>query len=166
MSMELRIVGEDVLREKALPVEKPFDKLQDFVRNMIDTMYEEKGIGLAAPQVGRSIRLFVYDVGDGPRVCINPELKDFSEETELYEEGCLSVPEINAPVCRPVRLTMRAYGLDGFRFKVEAEEMEARVIQHEYDHLDGVLFIDKIEEEHRTRVEKELKILARKGNRG
>lgn len=163
MNLDVRICGEPVLREKALPCPKPYGKLAAFVENMIDTMRAEKGIGLAAPQVGRSIRLFVYEHPEGEvRVCVDPEIPWRSEEKVAYEEGCLSIPEVNAEVLRPERVTLKAYGLDGFRFTVEAEGLEARVIQHEFDHLEGVLFTDLIGEEDRERVERELSRLAKR----
>lgn len=163
MNLDVKICGEPVLREVSRPCEKPFGKLEPFVRNMIDTMREEKGIGLAAPQVGRAIRLFIYEPPEGePRVCVNPEITWRSETLVPFEEGCLSIPEVNATVLRPDRVTLKAYGLDGFRFTVEAEGLEARVIQHEYDHLEGILFTDHVGEEERARVERELERLARR----
>ena len=161
MRLDVRICGDPVLREKASPCPKPFGKLATLVENMKETMEAEKGVGLAAPQVGRPIRLFIYETADeGIRVCVNPEITWRSETLVPYDEGCLSIPELNAEVMRPDRVTLKAWGLDGFRFTVEAEGLEARVIQHEYDHLDGILFVDRIGEKDRERVERALARLA------
>lgn len=118
-------------------------ELRVLAADMLETMYEAPGIGLAAPQVGVLQRLLVYDVDDDPRVLVNPVLDGFSDETEEYDEGCLSVPGVTMPVERPVSLRVR--GLDEYGEPVDflAEGFEARVIQHENDHLDGVLIVDR-----------------------
>lgn len=160
MKLKIRVCGETVLRKVALPVEKPFGRLEPFVRNMIETMHAAKGVGLAAPQVNRSIRVFVYDAGEagggeeGDRVCINPVITWRSETLVPYEEGCLSIPDLNAEVLRPDKVRLQAWSLDGFRFTVDAEGLEARVIQHEFDHLEGILFTDLIGDGERERVER------------
>jgi len=167
MELEVKIVGNEILRKKAKEVEKPFSKLKNFVANMIDTMYKENGVGLAAPQAGRDLRLFVYDVSENvnPVVCINPVLSDFSEEKVVAEEGCLSIPDVYGKVERAKKVTLTAYGLDGFKFKVEAEGLEARVIQHEYDHLDGILFIDHLEENELKKLSRKINKLEKKGSK-
>jgi len=140
---DIRVIGDPVLREHAREVTE-FDRgLRKLAKRMIRTMKDAPGVGLAAPQVGVLQRLLVYDVDDDPRVLANPVLDEFSEETEEADEGCLSVPGVTMPVARPVSLRVR--GLDEYGEPVDfrAEGFEARVIQHENDHLDGVLIVDR-----------------------
>jgi peptide deformylase len=140
---DIRVIGDPVLREHAREV-TGFDRgLRKLAKRMIRTMKDAPGVGLAAPQVGVLQRLLVYDVDDDPRVLANPVLDEFSEETEETEEGCLSVPGVTMPVERPVSVRVR--GLDEYGEPVDfrAEGFEARVIQHENDHLDGVLIVDR-----------------------
>jgi peptide deformylase len=108
---------------------------------MFETMYAAEGIGLAAPQVGRSERVFVMDVDEDPLAMINPEIIE-REGSERAEEGCLSIPEIFGDVDRATRIVARATDLDGNQFEVELTDLAARCVQHELDHLDGKLFID------------------------
>ncbi|MGH2651457.1 MAG: peptide deformylase, partial [Actinomycetota bacterium] len=108
-------------------------------------------VGLAAPQVGRSIRVMVFDVGDGPRTLANPELISLEGE-QLGEEGCLSLPGLYAPVQRALRVRCEALDIDGKPVVIEADELLARVLQHEVDHIDGILFIDRLDEEVRAEV--------------
>ncbi len=115
---------------------------------MIETMHDAPGVGLAAPQVGRSIRLIVFDVGEGPGVLANPTLSDVEGE-HVVEEGCLSIPGLYFPVRRAVRVTASGLDLAGKPVTLEAEELLAQVMQHEVDHVDGSLFIDRLDEEHR-----------------
>lgn len=150
--LPIYLCNNGVLREKAEPCVKPFSQYRALAENMIQTMYKAPGIGLAAPQIGMPLRMFVYDAGKGPITLLNPELTWFSKELSEYEEGCLSVPEITVGVMRPTSIKFRAYDLDGYRIEREAHELEARVIQHEYDHLDGVLFIDRVSEHDRKKV--------------
>jgi peptide deformylase len=140
---EIRVIGDPVLRERAPEVESVDRGLRKLAKRMLKIMYDAPGIGLAAPQVGVLQRLIVYDVDDDPRVLVNPVLSDFSEETEESDEGCLSVPGLTMPVVRSVRI--RVTGLDEYGEPVDfvAEGVEARVIQHETDHLDGVLIVDR-----------------------
>lgn len=149
------------LREHAQPCSKPYSQYKALADNMVETMYKAPGIGLAAPQIGVGVRMFVYDAGSGPVVAINPEIVSRSSETVVYEEGCLSVPEINANVTRPAAVRLKAFGLDGYRFEKDAEGLEARVIQHEYDHLDGVLFIDLVTDRDKKEIESKLKKLGK-----
>lgn len=140
---DIRVIGDPVLREHAREVTE-FDRgLRKLAKRMIRTMKDAPGVGLAAPQVGVLQRLLVYDVDDYPRVLANPVLDEFSEEIEEAEEGCLSVPGVTMPVERPVSVRVR--GLDEYGEPVDfrAEGFEARVIQHENDHLDGVLIVDR-----------------------
>ena len=140
---DIRVIGDPVLREHAREVTE-FDRgLRKLAKRMIRTMKDAPGVGLAAPQVGVLQRLLVYDVDDDPRVLANPVLDEFSDETEEADEGCLSVPGVTMPVERPVSVRVR--GLDEYGEPVDfrAEGFEARVIQHENDHLDGVLIVDR-----------------------
>lgn len=142
--MKIFKLGEDVLRQKALPVEHINDDIRSLAEQMFTAMQENNGIGLAAPQVGMSLRLFVVDTGDGvKRVFINPQIIETSEKTSLYEEGCLSIPKVYEKIERPEKVKVQAFDEKGTPFTLDADGLLARVIQHEYDHLDGVLFIDR-----------------------
>jgi len=140
--LDIRVLGDPVLREETSPVEQITDEQRTLVKDMFDTMYLAKGIGLAAPQVGRSEQLAVIDVNDKPFVIINPEIIELDSKTAKAEEGCLSIPDVYGDVERPIRVRVRALGLDGKSFEVEADELLARCLQHEIDHLHGKLFID------------------------
>jgi peptide deformylase len=140
--LDIRVLGDPVLREETTPVGQITDELRTLAKNMFDTMYLAKGIGLAAPQVGRSERLAVIDVDDKVFVLINPEIVDADTKTAKAEEGCLSIPDVYGDVERPVRVRVRALDLDGKSFEIEADELLARCLQHEIDHLHGKLFID------------------------
>jgi peptide deformylase len=140
---DIRVIGDPVLREHAREVTE-FDRgLRKLAKRMIRIMHDAPGVGLAAPQVGVLQRLLVYDVEDDPRVLANPVLDEFSEETEESDEGCLSVPGVTMPVERPVSLRVRGADEYGDPVDFRAEGFEARVIQHENDHLDGVLIVDR-----------------------
>jgi peptide deformylase len=140
--LDIRVLGDPVLREETSPIEQITDELRTLAKNMFDTMYLAKGIGLAAPQVGRSERLAVVDVNDNPLVIINPEIIDLDSKTAKAEEGCLSIPDVYGDVERPNRVRVRALDLEGKTFEVDADELLARCLQHEIDHLHGKLFID------------------------
>jgi len=138
------------LKRVSEPVGKVTDAIRDLAHDLCEGMYDEPGIGLAAPQVGEAIRLFVIDTEwndeDGeknPRVLINPEIVR-KEGTITWEEGCLSVPDYTADVERAAEITVRALDLDGNENTYECTGLEAVCMQHEYDHLDGLLFIDRI----------------------
>ncbi len=138
------------LKQVSAPVEDMTDEIRELARDMIEVMYDEPGIGLAAPQVGASLRLFVIDtewsdeeVGPNPLVVVNPEISD-REGKITWEEGCLSVPDYTATVERDATITLRGTDLDGQPIEEHAEGLRAVCIQHEVDHLDGVLFIDRI----------------------
>jgi len=162
------------LREKALPVGEVTGEVRAIAERMLELMNEAEGIGLAAPQVGLGMRLFVVNVpssedypadadppeaSDAPLVCIDPELSGFSDELEPYDEGCLSLPEITGSVRRPHEVTLTATGLDGERFTLRAGGLLARCIQHENDHLDGVLIIDKMQQLSRMKNRRAIKEL-------
>ena len=148
MAKILKIVQEKnpILRKKAEPVKNPGSpEIKELVADMIATMTEIKGIGLAAPQVGASCRIFTANVENKIFVFINPEIKDFSDDTIPFEEGCLSAQKVWGPVIRPKKLTIKALNENGKQVKIRAKGLLARIIQHEMDHLNGVLFIDKAE---------------------
>jgi peptide deformylase len=140
---EIRVIGDPVLREHAHEVVEFDRSLRKFAKRMIRTMHDAPGVGLAAPQVGVLQRLLVYDVDDDPQVLVNPVLDEYSDETEESEEGCLSVPGVTMPVERAVSVHVRGFDASGEPVDFRAEGFEARVIQHENDHLDGVLIVDR-----------------------
>ena len=140
----IRKIGDTVLRQECRKVEKIDNRLLTLIEDMIDTMYDADGVGLAAPQVGILKRLFVIDIGDGPLVFINPEILETSG-SQTGEEGCLSVPGRYEEVTRANYVKARALNEKGEEFEIECEELLARAISHEYDHLDGTLFVDKLE---------------------
>lgn len=142
----VRIVGDEILRKKSREVLEINDRLIELLDDMNETMRKEDGIGLAAPQVGILKRVVVVDVGQGPIYMINPEIVSM-EGSAIDEEGCLSVPGENGKVERPSKIIVNYMDKEGNRTTLEAEELLARCICHEIDHLDGVLFIDKILEE-------------------
>lgn len=123
-------------------------KLVQLTEDMLDTMYAEPGIGLAAPQVGVARRFFVYDVGDGPQVLINPVIHDSRDEW-VYEEGCLSVPGLSWDIVRPKEIHVTGYDLDGNEVSIEADELLSRLFQHELDHLDGIMLLDRLDADTR-----------------
>lgn len=144
--LRIRIIGDDVLREDATEVTEFDDDLKRLTDDMLETMHANDGIGLAAPQVGISKRLLVTDITEidpnyGPMVFINPEIID-SEGDVTMEEGCLSIPEIRESVSRPQEITLRYQTLDGEERTEMFDDWMARVLQHEIDHLNGVLFTD------------------------
>lgn len=149
-TLPIRIFGDPVLREPARPVESFDIGLRRLAEDMIETMREAPGVGLAAPQVGRSLQLIVFDIGDeaGARALANPVLKNEWGE-QIGDEGCLSVPGLYYPVLRAQKVWADGVDLDGQEITVDGEDLLARVLQHEVDHLKGVLFIDRLDAEHR-----------------
>lgn len=150
------------LRQVSKPVEKVDDGLRALMDDMLETMYAAPGIGLAAIQVGEPLRVIVMDLAGEdeepqPRYFVNPEILDPSEEMNVYEEGCLSVPEYFDEVERPARCRVKYLDYDGIEQVLEAEGLLATCIQHEMDHLEGVLFIDYLSRLKRDRVLKKLK---------
>lgn len=137
-------IGEPVLRKVSKRVEKIDDKIIQLLEDMADTMYEADGVGLAAPQVGILKRVVVIDIGDGLLELINPEIIETSGE-QIDDEGCLSVAGEAGVVKRPYKVKIRAYNREGQLFEMVGEELLARAFCHEIDHLDGILFVDKIE---------------------
>lgn len=139
----IRKYGDDVLRKKCREVEEIDKRTLTLIKDMFETMYDADGVGLAAPQVGILKRLFVIDIGEGPLVFINPEILETSG-SQTDEEGCLSLPGEMEKVTRPNYVKARAFNEKGEEFEIEAEELLARAILHEYDHLNGTLFIDRV----------------------
>ena len=160
MSRSLVFYGNDTLAGVAEPVENIDGSIASLIDEMFKIMYKEKGIGLAAPQVDFGKRIFVVDTGETKSqkfALINPVIKESSDKLEPYEEGCLSVPGINADVIRPESILISGYTREGKEVEIEANGLLARVFQHEYDHLDGILFIDRIEKYIRDELRTELK---------
>ena len=141
----IRKLGEDILRKKCRVVDTIDDKIITLLDDMIDTMQNADGVGLAAPQVGILKRIAVIDVGEGVIELINPEIVK-TEGKETNVEGCLSVPGKWGTVERPQKVTVRATGRDGKEYEITGEGLLARALCHEIDHLDGVVFVDKVEE--------------------
>ena len=139
--LDIRVLGDPILRQATTPVTEVTDEIRRLVADMFETMHHARGIGLAAPQVGRTERLAVIEIDGEPLVVINPEILKTSGKAKA-EEGCLSIPDIYADVERPKDVVVRAMDLDGKTYEVQATELLARCLQHEIDHLDGKLFID------------------------
>ncbi|MGI6559073.1 MAG: peptide deformylase [Limnochordia bacterium] len=140
--LEILTEGHPLLRKKALPVKKITKRLNKLAEDMEETMRAASGVGLAAPQVGVGIRLIVVDVGEGPIVIYNPEIID-RDGQDIDVEGCLSIPGVNAYVERSAWVKVAGIDAKGKPLVVEGDELLARALQHEIDHLDGILFIDK-----------------------
>ncbi|MFU0823936.1 peptide deformylase [Clostridium sp.] len=139
----IRVEGDEILRKKSRKVDDINSRILTLIEDMKETMYAADGVGLAAPQVGILKRIVVIDVGDGPIVLINPEIIK-KEGCQVDFEGCLSIPGEQGKVERPFRVTARALNENGEEIEIVGEELLARAICHEVDHLDGVLFIDKV----------------------
>jgi len=156
--LSVRRYGDPVLRRRARDVEAVTPEIRRLVDDMVDTMYDEVGIGLAAPQVGVSLRLMVVgdEEGGGVQALVNPAIIERGGEVKA-EEGCLSLPGIFASVTRAEWVTLEARDLEGRPVSITARGLRARVFQHEIDHLDGVLFIDRLEPVVRDRVKRRIK---------
>jgi peptide deformylase len=163
----IRIYGDPVLRKKAEPVTIFDDRLGAFVEQMKRDMRDNDGVGLAAPQVGESIRVAIIDASGGeeePFVLINPEIVARSEDQVDDEEGCLSIPDIRLKVKRPSSVSVRACNEHGEEYRIEdASGLLARALQHEIDHLDGIMFVDRVSPVYRQLVAGKLKKLAKSG---
>jgi len=140
--LDIRVLGDPVLRKPTKPVTTITDELRKLIADMFETMYAAEGIGLAAPQVGRTERLAVVDVEGARYVLINPSILSTEGEKDKAEEGCLSIPDIYGDVERPMTVTIRAMDENGDEYQATGSELLGRCIQHEIDHLDGKLFID------------------------
>ena len=185
MRLSILQYGDLILRAKGKHIEKIDNRIRELAQNMIETMHAANGVGLAAPQVGESLQLTVLDVsqvedrpstmelnGENidpqsamPLVLINPEI-DLGSETEMGTEGCLSFPEITGEIERAKSVTVRARNLDGEAIEIEATGFLARAIQHEVDHLNGILFIDRMSSAAKTSLSSKLKRLLKETQRG
>ncbi len=166
MIYEIKKYGEDCLVKKSVPVEKITDELLETLDNMMDTMHEANGVGLAAPQVGINQRFFVIDIGDGvERKIINPEILEFSEEFSETDEGCLSVPGIYRKVKRAFEIKVRYMKETGEIVEETMSGFLAKAFQHEFDHLSGTLFIERISPMSKKLIAQKLKHLRRETER-
>jgi peptide deformylase len=162
----LIILPDPVLRQVSRPVQRFDAPLKRFADDMLDTMYDAPGIGLAAIQVGEPLRMLVIDLAKedepkAPQVFINPEIVGKSDERSVYEEGCLSIPDYYAEVERPATIRVRYFDIDGKPHEIDADGLLATCLQHEIDHLDGVLFIDHISRLKREIVMRKFRKLAK-----
>ena len=185
MRLSILHYGDPILRAKGKHIEKIDNRIRELAQNMIETMHAANGVGLAAPQVGESLQLTVLDVsqvedrpstmklnGENtdpqsamPLALINPEI-NLGSETEMGTEGCLSFPEITGEIERAKSVTVRAQNLDGEAIEIEATGFLARAIQHEVDHLNGILFIDRMSSAAKTSLSSKLKRLQKETQRG
>jgi peptide deformylase len=165
MALDIRTFGDPVLKTRAAPVETFDDSLARLTEDMLATMRQNDGVGLAANQVGRLKRVLVASVEDEDYVIVNPVLSDMSETTERGQEGCLSIPGINVEVDRPTAVTVTGQNASGEPLRIEAKDILARVLQHEVDHLDGVLILDRTDRQSRKEAMREWRehLLARQG---
>ncbi len=160
------IYGSPMLRKVSEPIAADYPGLQQLIKDMFDTMHASDGVGLAAPQIGKSIRIFVVDAtpwaDEDPRLegfakaFINPEIYERFGEEELFNEGCLSVPGIHEDVCRPTKIKMRYMDEHFVEHDEEFDGYAARIIQHEYDHLEGHMFVDRLSPLRRTLLKSKL----------
>lgn len=161
--MNVLTLGNPVLREKSEPISEVTPELVAQLEEMFELMIESDGVGLAAPQVGILKRFFVVMADDDvKRVFINPQIIETTTETSEYEEGCLSIPKLYEKITRPIGVTVQALNEKGKPFTLKADGLLARVIQHEYDHLDGILYIDRADEEFKK---KAIETMARREER-
>ncbi len=165
MALDIRKFGDPVLKTRAAPVDTFDDSLERLTEEMLVTMRENDGVGLAANQVGRLKRVLVASVEDQDYVIVNPVLSALSETTEPLQEGCLSIPGINVEVDRPTAVTVTGQDASGEPLRIEAQDMLARVLQHEVDHLDGVLILDRTDRQSRKAAMREWReqLLAQQG---
>ncbi|HTU36775.1 MAG TPA: peptide deformylase [Acidimicrobiales bacterium] len=148
MPLPIRQYGDPVLKERTHEVDEIDGALVSLVESMVETMYAAPGMGLAANQIGVQRRVFVYDIGEGAQVVVNPRIIESSGEW-AYDEGCLSVPGLSWEIVRPNAVHLVGLDLEGNEISVEADEIEGRVFQHELDHLDGILLVDRLSEDQR-----------------
>ena len=155
---EIRVFGDPVLKTAAAEVVDIDGKLVRLADEMLEVMYEAPGLGLAATQIGVQKQLFVYDVGDGPMTLVNPVIKESRGEW-VYDEGCLSIPHLYVEMVRPKEVLLSGWDLDGNEVEIEADELLARLFQHELDHLQGVLMFDRMTPEQRREALREYRRL-------
>jgi peptide deformylase len=165
VALDIRKFGDPVLKTRASPVESFDESLVRLTQDMLATMRDNEGVGLAATQVGRLKRVFVAAIEDNEYVIVNPVLTDRSETTETATEGCLSIPGIQVDVERPTAVTISGQDVSGKPLQIEASDLLARVLQHEVDHLDGVLILDRTDRESRKAAMREWRehLLAQQG---
>lgn len=155
--MKVVRIGDPVLRQKAVRVEQFGEALKQTLDEMVVLMKKKSGVGLAAPQIGIPERFFVVQVpGEQPIAFVNPEIIETSLETVDFTEGCLSVPGVWGDVSRPASVKIQAVNADGKMFRLDADGYLARIIQHEFDHLNGVLFVDRLKERELSKIRKKL----------
>ncbi len=159
----IRVFGDPVLKRRAAEVTDINGAIARLADDMFATLYDAHGAGLAAPQIGVQKRLFVYDIDDEPIVIVNPVIAESRGEWS-YLEGCLSVPGLSWEIVRPKEVLLTGYDLEGNEIQVEADELEARVFQHELDHLDGVLLLDHLDDDQRKEAKKVLRERALSGD--
>ena len=157
MALEVRTFGDPVLKSRATPVDKFDESLEHLAEDMLETMREHEGVGLAANQVGRLKRILVAALEDREYVIVNPEINVSGDEREKDMEGCLSIPEIQVEVERPVSVTVSGQDQLGSPVRLDAEGLLARILQHEMDHLNGVLILDRTDRESRKAAMRELR---------
>ncbi len=155
-TLPIRIYGDPVLNQVTTEIENIDGRVAALADTMIETMYEAPGVGLAANQIGVQKRLFVYDKGEGPVVVVNPVIVE-SEGEWTYEEGCLSVPGLSWEITRANAIHLIGFDLDGNEISVEADEFEGRIFQHEMDHLNGVLLIERLDADQKKEAKKILR---------
>ncbi|MGL4947678.1 MAG: peptide deformylase [Cetobacterium sp.] len=166
MVYEIKIYGNESLRTVAEPVKEITPEILEILNNMVETMHEANGVGLAAPQIGIAKRMFVIDIGDGVvRKIINPELLELSDVVENEDEGCLSVPGIYKAVKRSVTVKIKYINEKGEEVIEEGTELLGRAFQHEYDHLEAILFVDKISPVAKRMVSKKLQLLKKESGK-
>lgn len=164
MGYTIRTYGDPVLRAQAQPVTDIDGKIVRVVEDLFDTLdHSGNGIALAAPQVGIGKQIFVWDLDDQRRVIINPEIVEADGEW-VYDEGCLSIPNLYVEILRPKRVLLRGLDLEGSTVEIEADELEARMFQHELDHLNGVLMFDRMSTEQRREALAHYRRLAEEGH--
>ena len=161
----IRLVGDPVLRQRSDEVTDIDGRLVKLCDDMLETMYDAPGVGLAAPQVGVQKRFFVYDLGagDGGQVLINPVVTETAGEWEFHE-GCLSVPGMSFDIVRPKEIHVTGLDLDGNEVSFDADDFFARVVQHELDHLDGVLLLERLDDDQRRDAKRALRERAMAGD--
>lgn len=172
MKLPLAYYGNPILRKKTAPLSDITDDIRQLVLDMAETMNEHNGCGLAAPQIHRSIALFItsfprYDAEENLlpgeiRVFINPKILAHSQELDTHKEGCLSIPKLREEVLRPIKITVQATNLEGEEFVEDFEDFDARVVMHENDHLNGVLFIDRLPLRKKKEIESFLREIKKK----
>jgi len=155
-AFHVRLYGDPVLKVATQEVTDIDGKIASLVDTMIETMYEANGVGLAANQIGVSKSVFVYDIGDGPITIVNPKIVE-SDGEWTFEEGCLSVPGLSWEITRPIAIHLVCLDLDGNEISIETDEYEGRVFQHDLDHLNGVVLLERLDDDQRAEAKKILR---------